>query len=325
MRNKIAIIFGGAGFIGMHLSQYLLENKLAEYVYCVDIVKPDFNFPNLKYIHHDVRNPINIDIDNIETIYNLAAVHRTPGHANREYFETNIIGAQNICNFAEMKKVNTVVFTSSIAPYGASDELKTEESLPQPTTSYGTSKLVAEYIHRLWLEGSPDRKLIILRPGVVFGKGENGNFTRLYQSIKKRYFFYPGRKDTKKACIYVKDLVRLVYEMTLSKNRFQIYNTCYSEPPRIETIVKTLSNVVGVHNSDLVIPGVLLKGFACLFMIFSKLINKKTDIHPARVKKLMCSTNISGEKLANSSYKLKYPLNEAISDWYKDCNYKGLY
>lgn len=51
-------------------------------------------------------------------------------------------------------------------------------------------------------------ELTIVRPGIVYGKGEHGNMTRLYRGQKKGYFFYAGRKDTIKACIYVKELVR---------------------------------------------------------------------------------------------------------------------
>ena len=39
-----------------------------------------------------------------------------------------------------------------------------------------------------WQNENSKRELTILRPGVVFGKGEHGNFTRLYKGIKKRYF-----------------------------------------------------------------------------------------------------------------------------------------
>jgi len=45
---------------------------------------------------------------------------------------------------------------------------------------------------------------------VVFGKGESGNFSRLYKGIKDHMFAYPGRKDTIKACVYVKELVRFI-------------------------------------------------------------------------------------------------------------------
>ena len=80
---------------------------------------------------------------------------------------------------------------------------KFESTLPTPNTPYGISNLVAEKIHMAWHVGCEDRQLTIVRPGVVFGWGENGNFTRLYWGIRGGKFAYPGRKDTIKACIYV--------------------------------------------------------------------------------------------------------------------------
>ena len=52
---------------------------------------------------------------------------------------------------------------------------------------------------------------------------------------------------------------------------------------------------------------------------------KKVGIHPARVRKLMVSTNISGEKLSRSGYKFHYTLEESFKDWFKDCNGEGLF
>ena len=59
----------------------------------------------------------------------------------------------------------------------------------------------------IWQAKNPARELTIVRPGIVYGKGEHGNMTRLYWGQKKHYFVYTGRKDTIKACIYVKELV----------------------------------------------------------------------------------------------------------------------
>lgn len=68
-------------------------------------------------------------------------------------------------------------------------------TLPTPNTAYGISKLVAEKIHEKWQNGNAThRQLTIVRPGVVFGKGENGNFTRLYWAICGHKFAYPGKK-----------------------------------------------------------------------------------------------------------------------------------
>jgi hypothetical protein len=52
--------------------------------------------------------------------------------------------------------------------------------------------------------------------------------------------------------------------------------------------------------------------------IIGNLGGKKLGIHPARVKKLMVSTNICGKKMAASGYVFKYTFEEAITDWYKD-------
>ena len=52
---------------------------------------------------------------------------------------------------------------------------------------------------------------------------------------------------------------------------------------------------------------------------------KKVGIHPARVKKLMVSTNISGKKLSESDYKFHYSFEETFKDWFEDCNREGLF
>ena len=39
-----------------------------------------------------------------------------------------------------------------------------------------------------------ERQLTIVRPGVVFGKGENGNFTRLYWGIRAENLYIPEER-----------------------------------------------------------------------------------------------------------------------------------
>ena len=318
MDNQLALIFGGSGFIGQHLINKLTSNYL----------NLDINKAQTYYQYCDVRKPIDIKLeDQIDIIYNLAAVHTTPGHAYHEYFETNIKGAENICDFARNKNINTIVFTSSIAPYGAWEDEKTEKSLPLPTSAYGSSKLLAEEIHKRWQAEKPDeRKLIIVRPGVVFGQNEGGNFTRLYRAMKSGRFFYPGRKDTKKAAIYVKDLVRLMIEMSeIEKPGAYLYNTVYTPCYTIEEICRTMANVTTVNEPLFTVPSWLLLLSASIINFFSKLIGTPFDgIHPDRVKKIMISTNISGQKLLNSGYNINFKLDKAIYDWYNDCKKEEL-
>lgn len=86
------------------------------------------------FIQYDIRKPIkNLPFTPTEdgVIFNFAAVHRIPGHEDHEYFETNIRGAENVVAFAEKWNIKKIVFTSSIAPYGAAEVLKKVTGLTQ--------------------------------------------------------------------------------------------------------------------------------------------------------------------------------------------------
>lgn len=330
------IIFGGSGFIGTHLIHLLKENiSENDNIYDLDIVMPGEEgvVPGIvekndgvKYIRLDVRKNIDFDFKPTkdDVIFNFAAVHRTPGHPDNEYFETNIRGAENVTVFAEKYGINKILFTSSIAPYGASEELKEETTLTTPNTPYGISKLVAEKIHEKWQNGGKEnRSLTIVRPGVVYGKGEHGNFTRLYWGIRKGYFFYTGRKDTIKGCVYVKELVRFM-KYRMIDNDFKgidIFNCTFEPAYTIEQICETMMKATDMKRHIFLVPGWLLMSAAT---ILGPIGGKKVGIHPARVKKLMVSTNICGKKLANCGYKFKYSFEESLRDWYKDCNCEGL-
>jgi GlcNAc-P-P-Und epimerase len=323
------LIFGGSGFIGSHLAEYVAgRNANAESIYNFDLKAKEHTTE--QFIFADVRKPITLKLKDISSsiIFNLAAVHVTPGHANHEYFETNIWGAENICDFARQNNIDTIVFTSSISPYGVSEETKTELTLPMPNTPYGISKLTAEYIHKIWQSEKPDeRKLIIVRPGVVFGKNEGGNFTRLYNSLKRGVFFYPGRKNTIKAAVYVKDVVRILFDAAMNELPGVVtLNLTYFPAPSIQEICKAIADVTKVKESKIVIPSLSLKFAAGVIYSSAKLFGKTINgIHPDRVKKLMVSTNISGEKLISTNYKLQFNLEEAITDWFNDCKGEGLY
>lgn len=340
------IIFGATGFIGTHLVKFLKNQHPDANVWNLDVVNPDNiekslvdktaswatvkNYkPALReneqhqahFVYCDVSMPIEIpfEVTADDVIFNLAAIHRTPGHPDKEYFETNVRGAENVCAFAEKFGIKKIVFTSSIAPYGAAEELKEETTLPTPNTAYGISKLVAEKIHMMWKAKSPGRQLTIVRPGVVFGKGENGNFTRLYWGIRKHTFAYPGRKDTVKACIYVKELVRfMLWRLDNYKEdgtpESDIFNCTFEPAYTIEQIVNSMKKTTGMTQWVPYVPNWIIMPVAAV----AKFCGSPMGICPARVKKLQISTNISGRKLKDCGYDFKWTFEEALKDWFSD-------
>ena len=157
------IIFGGTGFVGIFFAKYLLENNRADKVYLVDIEPTEEKFSKfrkklvaddgrIEFVKGDVREPLHwfIPAEPVTLIANFAAIHREPGHEDGEYCQTNLLGAENVCAWAEKVGCKHIIFTSSISPYGPSEEVKDERSLPSPVTAYGGSKLAAEKIHQIW-------------------------------------------------------------------------------------------------------------------------------------------------------------------------------
>lgn len=313
--KKTIVVFGGAGFVGSHLLRKLSREGRFRLV-SADLKEPKFRSDGVDYLTADVRDLSSFEPGgSIELIYNLAAIHTTPGHAVHEYYETNIAGATQITAFAARKAVETILFTSSISVYGPSEDLKTEATPPAPESAYGWSKWLSEGIHRAWLDGDAKRRLVICRPAVIFGHAEGGNFTRLAGLLKKGIFIYPGRKDTIKACFYVEDLLA-AFDYALSLNQRSIlFNGCYPDRYTLEQIIETFrqeqfgtSRTFMVPKSAVVAAAKALKPISAAGL----------GIHPDRVMKLIRSTDILPSWLEENGMAVKGKLPSAIRRWYAE-------
>lgn len=326
------ILFGGSGFVGSHLIN-ILSDKF-DTIFVADIREPGWhssdiikNKERMLYVYCDVRLPISEDLfgTSVDCIVNLAAVHTSPGHPSHEYFETNINGATNICALAEKKGVKKIIFTSSISVYGPGEDEKTENCIPMPSIPYGSSKTIAEYIHREWYNKEGDRTLSIIRPAVIFGHGEGGNFTRIANMLEKGFFPYPGRTDTIKGCLYVKDICRFIIQQIESGKGYAFYNFCYQKKYTTRDIVNAFRNVLGFRAFCPVIPLFFVNAGARILSLFQFQFIKKMGLVPDRIIKLVKSTNISSQKLAESGFQFNWTLEEALSDWARDCGSNHLY
>lgn len=327
------ILFGGSGFVGSHLIN-MLKDKF-DTIFVADIREPGWHSPDIiknrermSYVHCDVRRPIpeNLFGTSVDCIVNLAAVHTSPGHPSHEYFETNINGAKNICQHAEKTGVKKIIFTSSISVYGPGEDEKSEASIPMPSIPYGSSKTIAEYIHREWYNKEDNsRTLSIIRPAVIFGHGEGGNFTRIANMLEKGFFPYPGRTDTIKGCLYVKDICRFIIQQIESGKGYTFYNFCYQKKYTTKDIVTAFSKALGYHAFCPVIPLVFVNIGARILSFFQFPFIRNMGLVPDRIIKLVKSTNILSEKLAGSGFKFNWTLEEALSDWSKDCGSNHLY
>src|SRR5215813_3911752 len=331
----VCVLFGGCGFIGTHLARHFLESEIAEQIYLVDMHAPDLNSwsetllracgnGRLRYVPVDVRQPVkHADLPSqADLVVNLAAVHREPGHKPHEYFATNILGAENVCAWTEQAECPWIIFTSSIAPYGPTEDEKDEGALPVPETPYGASKLAAEKIHMVWQRGATDRRLLIVRPGVVFGPGEGGNLTRLVRAVLGRYFFYMGNRQTRKAGGYVKELCHaltwVMDRQAAQGDGTAMFNFTMDPAPTVEEYVQTACRVAGVRRFVPALPYSLLLGASYPIEALSRPLGIQQPISPVRIRKLVRSNNIVPAYLRKAGYQYRYTLDQALADWYSE-------
>jgi nucleoside-diphosphate-sugar epimerase len=319
MADGNAIVFGGAGFIGCHFLKRLAQLKRYGRLYSVDIAPPRFTTDEVHCVDFDIREPIPSRLlgDGPFDIYNFAAVHTTPGHEDWEYYWTNVIGATNICKFASDVDSTHLLFTSTMMVYGPTEAPKDEDALLEPVNAYGRSKILAEGIHRLWQSERPEkRRLTIVRPGVIYGLAEHGNFTRLSRALRQRRFVYPGRTDTIKACGYVDDLVSSMIEMHQRNEGVVLYNFCHPQRYTSREICAAFSKVAGYPEPRIIVPFWLLGLVATAFEALARL-GFKTEINRARVRKLYQSTNMIPRRLPDTGFRYQYDLIAGLTHWKK--------
>lgn len=340
MNLRTCVIFGGTGCIGTHVAKHLLEYTEVERIYLADLRPPrkeDYVTPLLRwmepdsgaqprviYVACDVRRPLDTAAlpQQADLIVNLAAVHREPGHAPNEYYETNLRGAEHICAYATGAGCLRMVFTSSISPYGSSDDVRNEDSLPVPETAYGGSKLVAEKIHAAWTHANPNRRLVVLRPGVVFGPGEHANVARLVQSLARGYFVYMGNRATRKAGVYVKELCHVMQFALEQQDRtgepVLLWNVSMDPPPTLEDFVDAICASSKYPHPKWSVPRGLLVAGSYPVAKIAQLMGVATSVNPVRMRKLSQSTHIEPLRLREAGYQFRYTLEQAMADWKKD-------
>jgi len=317
MNGRKAIVFGGAGFVGCHLLRRLAHERRYDQLCSVDIRPPRFVVEGVRIVNFDIRDPIPAQLcgEGPFDIFNFAAVHTTPGHEDWEYYWTNVLGATNICRFAGETGAERLLFTSTMMVYGPTEAPKDEDAPLEPVNAYGRSKILAERIHRLWqTEGAASRRLTIVRPGVIYGLAEGGNFTRLARALKHRRFVFPGRTDTIKACGYVEDLVSSMLYMQDRTESVVLYNFCHPQRYTSADICFAFTNVGGYAVPRLVVP-VLLLGLAALGFEVLAALGLKTDINRARIRKLYQSTNMVPRRLPEAGFNYRYDLPAGLAAW----------
>jgi nucleoside-diphosphate-sugar epimerase len=309
------LIIGGSGYVGYRWALRLAEKNPGLRIVLADLRPPQGALPaGTEFFHCDSRKPLDAQLPGVrpDWIFNFAAVHREPGHAREEYFDTNLPGARNVCAFAEQSGCNHILFSSSIAVYGPTSG-PTSEAFPlYPSSPYGISKLAAELIHEAWRAADARRRLLICRPAVVYGPGDPGNILRMIRAIKKGYFIFPGSRTVRKSYAYIEGLLDS-FEFAMARTDRQFtYNYAERETETLEGLVQITKRQLQAKTLTFTAPLPLLVAAAGMIQWATR---GRSPLHPTRVRKATLSTHIVPETLIKAGFDFRYDFAASLRDW----------
>jgi len=266
---KKILVTGGAGFIGVHLTDALIKKKYK--ILVVDNLK---TIGGIKYIHPKsyflrgdlLSNKIlkKIEMWKPEIIFHLAAQSAgESAYDNPKYdFLSNGFGTYKLCELAKKIKIKHLIYTSSVAVYGSSKKQKMSENNDiNPDSIYGVSKYTGEMFIKQLLKATKI-KTTIFRVFNTYGPGENLNYTKkgmvsIFSSYiwKKKPIIVKGSLNRVRDITYIKDCIKILTE-SINNNRLKkndIINLSSGQRFTVKELIKQILLASGKKKYEIII------------------------------------------------------------------------
>ncbi|MGP8069482.1 MAG: NAD-dependent epimerase/dehydratase family protein [Candidatus Bathyarchaeia archaeon] len=226
-----ALVSGGSGFIGSHLSTALVDKGYEVQVF--DRRPPKLT--NVEWVDGDLRWIGDCDraTRDIDVVFHLAArisVDESIKHV-REYFTENLLSTLNLVEAALKNGVKRFVYTSTCEVYGDTIGQMADEAFPcNPTSPYAASKYAAERAV-LAFGRTYDIPVVVLRPFNTFGEGQKPFMagavipTFIILALRNQDLVIHGDGSQTRDYTYVKDLAEAhTFVLTAPVERQSILN-----------------------------------------------------------------------------------------------------
>jgi UDP-glucose 4-epimerase len=173
-----ALVTGGAGFIGSHLTRALLEHgRRVTVIDNLSVGRREAVPDAARFVHGDIRDERAVAeaLESVDCVFHLAAQVTIRGSFDRFYedLDTNVMGTARVLQAVDPAAVKWFVLASSMAVYADADAPRPigEDHPTKPLSPYGFGKLTAEGVGQQILEarGIP---FTALRFFNTFGPGQ---------------------------------------------------------------------------------------------------------------------------------------------------------
>ena len=259
MKNKQCVVTGGAGFIGSHITEQLLEEGASK-VTIVDNMSTG-KIENLKDLDHDrielvcadiTESNLNHIFEGHDYVFHEAALISVPESIEKpeETNKINIEGSFNVLKAAKESNIKKVVSASSAAVYGETEVLPNSEDLPlQPLSPYAVSKSTLE-LYSYTFTNTYNLPAACLRYFNVFGPRQNMNsaysgvipkFINALLNDQRPIIFGDGEQT--RDFIYAKNIAKANIEIAKS-DVVGTYNVAHGKRTSINDLLQQICDIM---------------------------------------------------------------------------------
>lgn len=236
------------------------------------------------------------------TVIHLAAkvhaVPKTPAE-HEAFFRVNRDGTTHLAQCAVKAHCAGFVFISTLSVYGPPGPsgclgLQTPTT---PTTSYGKSKLAAEKALPDVLGDTVPH--VILRPCVIYGPGDRGNFGALVRAVRKGRIVTVDGGRARKSTLYVRNLAKIISTLAEHLDRCDgmILNVADTPPQSVAAMIDGIAGALGKQPHRINLPATLLKPFALLGDLGGWVLRRELPLSSRKLRVLTTDTIVDTSEL----------------------------
>lgn len=259
------LITGGAGFIGSHLVDRLVD--AGQDVIVLDNfstgrksnLSQSLGRPNLRILKADIRKiPSSLmkTIGRVDRVCHLAAVTNVQQSVRDPALTTNVnvVGTLNVLHVAKTLKARRVLFASSAAVYGAPRTFPiSEDATVSPISPYGASKLASEH-YLASFEANHGVEAVSLRLFNVYGPRQTASqyagvisiFAK--RSLQEKPLQIYGDGSQTRDFVFVSDVVDATVNALEKNFKSRVFNIASGREITILELAKNIGEISGTHS-----------------------------------------------------------------------------
>ena len=245
LHDKTVLVTGATGFIGTHLVEELIAQKLKVVVLARDLTKLTFDTSHVTVIPGDIT--ADFELPHVDVVFHLAAFATVPRCIKdpKTALHVNTFGTVNLLE--KLKDMSPrFVYASTLGVYGrTSHELVKEEDRTSPVEPYAASKLAAEHFVVAY-KRAYHMNTVVARIFNCYGEGLGTHLVvhQIIDQLLHKDTVELGNTEPIRDFIYVKDVVDALIFLAEHGDE-DVYNVGTGKGTSIQELAETLATIAG--------------------------------------------------------------------------------